>query len=94
MHTIEATRQYDAVHFSRNATSNPLGKLTAEIGKIHVPECVRDGLQERATRLHMSLSEYVREVLTLHVFGREHIERLHAERLDVLGANLTDEGKE
>lgn len=68
----------DRTMFSRSGTSNPLGKNSAEI-KVLVPDELRLRLQTLATLRSMNTSEYVRDVLMVHVYGQFEVLRMKSE---------------
>lgn len=65
---------------ARGRISNALGKLTAEV-KARVDDDTKDELDRLAFEAGMGLSEFVRELLMIRVYGREHVARLHRARM-------------
>lgn len=59
---------------ARPSISSPLGKLDAEI-KLAIDEQTRDDLAGLAWAAGKTLSEYVRQVLHLHVHGHARMVR-------------------
>jgi len=68
----------------RTGRSNPLGKCTAEFPKFKGPEEVFEILTERACRNGMTLAELLRELAMVSALGRDHVESLYRQRLDVV----------
>ena len=79
--------------FSRSGVSSPLGKLTAEIPKVKVPEETHELLEAGAREAGMSLSEFVREVLMVRAHGIDHVRSLHLARLDVVAGSGAIRGR-
>lgn len=84
-------KEASPLRFSRSGRSHPLGKLIAELPKIRVSEGTRIELERRANAADMNLSEYIREVLLIHVHGKEAVMKMHKDRLDAI---LDHEGVE
>mgnify|MGYP001143042011 CR=1 FL=1 len=63
--------------FSRRGRTNPLGKCTGEI-TVLAPEEMREAIVSLALLHNKNLSEYVRGVLTTHVYGELYAMRLAA----------------
>jgi hypothetical protein len=76
---------------ARGRISNALGKLTAEV-KARVDEDTKDELDRLASDAGMGLSEFVRELLFIRVYGREHVARLHRARMVMVAGIGPDEG--
>ncbi|WP_213308247.1 hypothetical protein [Paraburkholderia sacchari] len=72
----------------RTNTRTP-GKLTAEI-KVRVDENTRDELERLASDASMDLAQFLRELVMIRVYGRDHIARLHRTKLDMV-AGIGDE---
>ena len=70
--------------FSRNGSTNPLGKLTAEIPKFKVPEEVKDELEREAAKAGLGLTEFVREICIIRALGKEKVVSLYTERVAVV----------
>lgn len=68
----------------RSANTNPLGKMTAEIPKVKVPEETRELLEGRACEAGMNLSEFVRELLMVAAHGHDHVLSLYKHRLGIV----------
>jgi len=64
----------DNALFSR-ATSHPLGKCDTEL-KTAVPESLREEFSALAVLRGQTTAEYLRELVTEHVYGRLHTLRL------------------
>lgn len=75
--------------FSRSGSSTGLGKCTDEV-KALVPEEIKSELSGLAAIYGVSLSEYVRDVLTIHTKGAVHVLRLRAR----IGNGTEGNGKE
>lgn len=54
--------------------STPHDKCLAELPKIRIPDELREALIKLSVAEDRSLSDYVRSVLTLHVYG--HVRRV------------------
>ena len=65
---------------ARGRSADPLGKLTNVT--VGLPESVVERLREIAAEEGISAAQFVRDLLTVRVLGREHAVMLHATRLD------------
>jgi hypothetical protein len=66
------------------------GKLIAEI-KTVVDDETKDEFLRLANAEGMSISEYLRDLVMIHVHGRDHLVRLHKARLErMAGIGLND----
>lgn len=65
----------DGALFSRSGQSNGAGKLTEEVRSLLPPE-VKEQLTALAVLSGRTLSEYLRDLLTDHVYGHVHRLRL------------------
>jgi hypothetical protein len=74
---------------SRTGSTNPLGKLTFEV-KTRIPESVGDELSRSAAAIGVSVSEYLRDLIVVHVMGEDHVRRMYEERLAVLARKGTE----
>ena len=63
--------------FSRSGKTNPLGKCTVPLPPISIPEEMKDALSAMAFLKKRTVSEYVREVLAEHLYGRVTMVRLN-----------------
>lgn len=81
-----------SLSLSRSGHTSPLGKLTAELPKIRVPEDTKDGLDRAARNAGMSTSEYLRELVMLHVHGHEYVASLYAHRLALVAGAGKESG--
>ena len=70
--------------FARSAEANLLGKCTAEIPKIRVPEIVLERLSAKATAVGMSLVEYQRWRAMIDALGVDEVSKLQNARLKVI----------
>jgi hypothetical protein len=73
------------------ARSNGLGKLTAEV-KVRLDDETREELDRIAYDAGMGLSEFLRELVLIRVYGRDHVARLHKTRLSLVAGVGPDEG--
>lgn len=73
----------ESVVFARSGKTNPLGKMTAEISKMNIPEVTKEVLEDRARAQGMGVTEYCRLVLMVHAHGIEYLLSLEKERLQV-----------
>lgn len=69
----------DDIAFSRPPSSNPLGKLTAE-RKTVLPESIDAQLVMLAALAGQTPSEYIRDLVTIHVIGHATVVRLQSNR--------------
>lgn len=69
---------------SRSGVTSTLGKLTAEIPKLKVPEETREILEAEARKAGLSLSEFVRDLLIIRAHGKDAVVSLYAQRVDVV----------
>lgn len=76
---------------ARGRTSGTLGKLTAEI-KVRVDDETKDELDRLAFDAGMGLAEFLRELLMIRIYGRDHVARLHRSRLAMVAGIGPDEG--
>lgn len=72
--------------------TNVLGKLTAEV-KVRVDEATRDELDRLSNEAGMGLTEFLRELLMVRVYGQDHVVRLHRSRLALVAGVDMDEGQ-
>lgn len=72
------------------ANSRSLGKLTSEF-KVRIDDDTRDELDRLAASAGMDLSQFIRELVLIRVYGRRHIERLQERRLAMV-AGISDDG--
>lgn len=73
-------------NLSRNGTTNPLGKLSAEF-TVRVSEDTRDELERQARACGMGLGEFIREVLMIRAHGIEMVRSLYQRRLEMVSGN-------
>ena len=73
---------------SRQPTPHPLGKCDTEV-KTQVPEQLRDELAALAMLRGQTVSEYLREILTLHIRGHLGAIRLQQRVAEVEGDNAS-----
>lgn len=76
---------------ARGRTSTALGKLTAEV-KVRVDDETKDELERLAFDAGMGTSEFLRELVLIRVYGREHVARVHRSRLDLVAGIGPEEG--
>lgn len=69
---------------SRSGNSNVLGKCTAELPKVRVPECVLEQLTAKAVKVGMPLVEYLRWRAMIDALGVDQVAKLQANRLKVI----------
>jgi hypothetical protein len=69
---------------SRSGVTSPLGKLTAEIPKLKVPEETREILEGEARKAGLTLSEFVRDLLIIRAHGEDAVKSLYARRVAVV----------
>lgn len=68
------------------------GKLTAEM-RTAVDEETKDEFLRLASSEGMTVSEYLRDMVMIHVHGRNHLLRLHKARLDRMAGVGADDGE-
>lgn len=73
-----------ASELSRTGHTSPLGKLTAKIPEIRVPEETKDELVRQARHAGINLNEYVREVLIIKAHGKDMLRSLYDRRLKLV----------
>jgi hypothetical protein len=72
--------------FSRSAESCIFGKCTAEVNKFSVPEMVKADLARAIAASDFNTeAEYLRTFLLLHLYGKERIINLQAQRINSMG---------
>ncbi|MFD1558322.1 CopG family transcriptional regulator [Paraburkholderia silviterrae] len=71
--------------------TGPFGQLTAEVPKIRIDDATKEELERLANEAGLGLSEMIREMLMVRVWGREHVVRLHRQRLAVVAGVPPDE---
>lgn len=74
---------------SRNGSTSPLGKLSAEI-KVRVPEDTREELEKQAREAGMGLSEFIREMLLIRAHGLDMVRRLYEDRLAMVAGSVPE----
>lgn len=67
--------------FSRNGSSHPFGKCDTEL-KTQLPAQLRDELVSLATLRGQTVSEYLREIITLHLHGNLTVVRMMIDRAE------------
>lgn len=80
----------DGMAFTRS--SSAIRKLTAEV-KTVVDDDTKDEFARLAATEGMSISEYLRDLVMIHVHGRERLARLHRARLDRMAGLVPDDGE-
>lgn len=81
------------VAFARSPDTCLLGKRTAELPKLKVPEETKEILERRAKAAGMTLTEYMTWNALIHAHGIDEVEKLQVERLRVV-AGMGDESGE
>jgi hypothetical protein len=71
---------------SRSAQYSAFGKCDTEV-KTHLPSDVAELAQKKARLLGVPISEYVRDLLIVNLYGIEHVRKLQEDRLKVLASN-------
>lgn len=66
---MTAAIDHETIRFARSATTHPLGKCDTEL-KTAVPEQMRDEIAALAAIAGKTVAEYIRDELTVHVYGR------------------------
>lgn len=71
--------------FARSGTSGLLGKLSEEpINGLKLPVIVEEKAKLLAAEAHLPFLEWLREVVSLSVMGRDELERRFRARLDAI----------
>ena len=84
----------DEPFFSRSGNTNPLGgTLDAEI-KTKVTVDLQEDVRRAAAAVGMPVSEYVREVLMVAIYGAEHVESLYRNRTRLIAGFGAGKGNE
>ena len=73
--SVSSSSHMNGTRFSRSINVNPLGKNTAEV-RVMVPEELQQALQALAVLRNTNLSDYVRDVLMEHAYGKLGMARL------------------
>lgn len=81
------------IAFSRPPSSNPLGKLIAE-RKTVLPELIDSQLVMLASLAGQTPSEYIRDLVTVHVIGHATVVRLQAGRANGRPVSWPESGAE
>ena len=76
---------------SRSAR-HPLGKLSAELPKIKIPDVVKERLEAEASALGLGLVDFVRDLVTVRALGLEEVKRLYGDRFDAVAGPGSDGG--
>lgn len=77
---------------ARPRSSSTLGKLTAEV-KARVDDDTKDELDRLAFEAGMGVSEFLRELVMIRVYGQDHVARLHRARLAMVAGTRHNEGE-
>ncbi|RQZ17255.1 ribbon-helix-helix protein, CopG family [Burkholderia sp. Bp9031] len=77
---------------ARPRSSSTIGKLTVDI-KTRVDDDTRDELDRLAGDAGLNLSEFLRELIMVRVYGRDHVVRLHRARLAMVAGIGPEEGE-
>lgn len=80
--------------FSRGTESNLIGKCTAELPKVKVPEETWEILTRRAKSAEMTLTEYLRMRAMIDAHGFETVSRMQGDRLRVVAGMGDEKGGE
>lgn len=67
--------------FARSSSSDVFGKLDAELPPVRISAEVLTEVHKLASAAGMNLSEYLRTMVHVRVFGIEHVLTLQADRL-------------
>lgn len=71
--------------FSRSGTSGLFGKLSQDsIKNLKLPIVVEEQAKLLAVEAHLPFSEYLRELISISVMGRNEVERRFRARLDAI----------
>lgn len=73
------------------ARTRSIGKLTSEI-KVRIDDDTRDELDRLAADAGIDLSQFLRELVLIRVYGRRHMEKLHERRIAMVAGIDSDEG--
>jgi hypothetical protein len=76
--------------FSRSGKTSPLGKRTAPIPATKVSEETKEILERQAREAGLPLMEFIREFLEIRAHGLDTMQRLHAERLQVVSGKVQE----
>ena len=79
--------------FSRSPDTCVLGKRSAELPKLRVPEETKEILEERAKRAGMTLTEFMTWRAMIDAHGIETVQKLQAERLKVVAGTVRERGR-
>jgi len=77
---------------TRARMSSTSGKLTAEMRTV-VDDDTKDEFLRMASNEGMTVSEYLRDMVMIHVHGRNHLLRLHKARLDRMAGVGADDSE-
>jgi hypothetical protein len=79
---VQGTQDSDIPMFARSPSSDAFGKLIADIPPIRIdPETLME-LHRMAAASGYPLSEFVREVLRVKVWGFDHVANVRNQRLE------------
>lgn len=76
--------------FSRSGHTSPLGKRTAPIPANKVSEETLERLEQLASEAKLPLREFIRELLEIRAHGLATMQKLHAERLEVVSGKVQE----
>jgi hypothetical protein len=82
-----------APKFSRSGQTSPLGKRTAPIPGTKVSEETKEILERLAREAELPLMEFIRELLEIRAHGLDTMQRLHADRLEVVSGKVQERFK-
>ncbi len=70
--------------FMRTGNTSTIGKLTDPVGPFKVSADTKALLQQAAAKAGLTENEWVRDLVTVRLHGREHMINLYADRIDVV----------
>lgn len=71
--------------FARTGTTSVFGKLDGRVDAFRAEQDVLDAFDRAANRAGKTRVEYLRLVMAVAGFGREHVLRLHRQEIDRVG---------
>jgi len=78
--------------FSRSGFTDPLGKLTAELPKVRVPEATLEAVEREARKVGLSTSEWLRHLVQVRVHGVDMLAKIEADRLKAVAGMRSSMG--
>ena len=82
----------DDTRLHRSGTTNPIGKFTADFPKFKGPEETKEIAERLAREAHMTLAEWERELIMIRCHGKDTMQSLYRQRIEVVAGTGEERG--